>query len=133
MKLMEIYYDGIINKPFPVGLRDIPDNPILFRVLLLQIPDSVDDIDDYVNTISGNNLGQHYIADDDVDDDWLRDIGVYDRKESDDEVIMFKVKANKEDIDIQQTIRYRRSDPNEKEIQLKRNSSVEILDWWQLL
>lgn len=113
----EIYI--LINTDFPYGFKNIPNNVILYRVLLLKDGESIDE----------ENVGEHFISQPNlIDIGFLEKIGVLDNWSEDASLWMLTCQTTKDNINMERTIGNRLVYPRENEFTLHNDSKIKIID-----
>ncbi len=115
------YLNDILNTDFPLGLKNFPDEAILYRALFVKNPAKV----------STKNFGVHYTSDIDViDNDFLGTIGGDNFDWDETPPYIFKIKMDRNQVDFYYTINNNLIYPHEYEITTKsKNPKVEIIGY----
>lgn len=111
----EIEY--VINADFPYGLKNIPDKIILYRFLLLEDEEKINE----------EEIGEHFTAEQFIDRGFLEKIGVWDNWSDEAKLWLLTCETDKEYIDLDKTLANRLSYPRENEITLFDNANIKIL------
>ena len=111
--------DILINLDFPYGFKNIPNNVILYRVLLLKDGESINE----------ENVGEHFISQPNlIDMGFLEKIGVLDNWSEDTRLWLLTCQTTKDNINIERTIGNRLLYPRENEFTLHNDSKIKIID-----
>jgi hypothetical protein len=107
----------LLEADFPYGFKNIPQNIILYRVLLLDnnIP------------VNEEEVGHHFISlRENIDIGFLEKIGVWDEWSEDSVLWLLECETTKDNLDIEVTIGNRLLYPRENEFTLKNPNKVKI-------
>lgn len=121
MKYLQLFETfNFYKENFPYGLNNIPEEVFLYRILGLKD----------LSEIDYNNLGLHYVADENLlnDDNFLLNIGFTEDELNTLDFQVVKIKTNKDNIDIEETIKNRKQSPEEFEYTIKNEKDIEILN-----
>ena len=111
--------ENLINMDFPYGFKNIPNEVILYRVLLLKDGESVNE----------ENVGEHFISESNlIDIGFLEKIGVLDSWSEDARLWLLTCQTSRDNINIERTIGNRLIYPREYEFTLYNNSKIKIID-----
>jgi hypothetical protein len=111
--------ENLINMDFPYGFKNIPNEVILYRVLLLKDGESVNE----------ENVGEHFISESNlIDIGFLEKIGVLDNWSEDARLWLLTCQTSRDNINIERTIGNRLIYPREYEFTLYNNSKIKIID-----
>jgi hypothetical protein len=114
----EIKY--LLEADFPYGFNNIPEYAILYRVVLIEDGEKINE----------EEIGEHFISDKKMAYtlSFLEKIGVWYNWSDDSKLWLLECKTKKQNIDIEATIGNRLLYPRENEYTLKNNASVTILN-----
>jgi len=111
--------ENLINMNFPYGFKNIPNEVILYRVLLLKDEEIVNE----------ENVGEHFISESNlIDIGFLEKIGVLDNWSEDARLWLLTCQTSRYNINIERTIGNRLIYPREYEFTLYNNSKIKIID-----
>lgn len=122
------YIDNILTSSFPKGIKNIPSEITLYRVIAIREGDDID----------AEDIGIHFVADKSIttDKDWLDRIGIFsgvdDDEQYDYQLWLLTCKVSRKNVDLEQTIQNRLLFPGEEEFTLKSPVGIRIVDKEQL-
>lgn len=106
-----------IDREFPYGLTNIPDKPILYRILTLK--------EDDVKLINTEKLGIHFVGDKKIfNKDFLQSIGI----DSGEHFYVVTIQTTISNIDIQATLDAKAQYNDEEEYTLKNDFNLKIIN-----
>lgn len=112
-------FKGFLSTPWPLGLGDIPNNPIIYRIIQLK------DIKD----LNRFNLGKSWFSNPkQYEEDCFFDMLDYIKPKRNLGIYLLKGKININNIDIPHTLWERSTQWCENEIVIKDDSKIELLD-----
>jgi hypothetical protein len=112
-------FKEFLSKPYPQELGDIPDNPIIYRLV------KVDDI----TNVRRENMGKSWFSNpQQVKNPEFFDMLPYIKPGRDNKVFIIKGKTSKDNIDLPRTLWERSTQWWENEIVLLDDNDIEILD-----
>ena len=113
----EIEY--LISADFPDGLNNIPDKVILYRVVLIEDGESINE----------EKVGEHFISYPNIDRGFLEKIGLWDNWDKDnDKLWLLECETNVDNIDLGRTLGNRLLYPRENEFTLKNEKKIKIIN-----
>jgi hypothetical protein len=115
--------EHLINTDFPSGFKNIPNIVVLYRVLLLEDGDSINE----------DIVGEHFISEPNlIDIGFLEKIGVWDNWSEDAKLWLLTCETEKNNIDIVRTIGNRLLYPRENEFTLYNDRKIKIINKKQI-
>lgn len=109
----------LLNTDFPNGLKNIPNEVILYRVVLIEDGEIINE----------EEVGEHFISSPEfIDIGFLEKIGVMDSWSEDSRLWLLKCTTNKENVDIERTIGNRLLYPRENEFTIFNNRKIKVID-----
>lgn len=113
----------LINADFPTGFKNIPNVVVLYRVLLLEDGDSINE----------DVVGEHFISEPNlIDVGFLEKIGVWENWSEDAKLWLLTCEVEKNNIDIERTIGNRLLYPRESEFTLYNDKKIKIISKKQI-
>jgi hypothetical protein len=111
--------DYLLNAEFPSGFKNIPNRVLLYRVLLLEDNESINEYD----------VGEHFIAEPNlIDIGFLEKIGVWDSWSDESKLWLLTCEVDKKNIDFERTIGNRLLYPRENEFTLFDKSKIKMVN-----
>jgi len=108
----------LLEADFPNGFRNFPDKVILYRLLLLDNGESINE----------DELGEHFTSESNLDIGFLEKIGIWENWSDDTKLWLLTCETEKRNIDIVRTIGNRLLFPRENEFTLLNSSKINIIN-----
>ena len=114
-------FESFLSTPYPIGLGDIPDNPIIYRLVRLET----------INDLKRDKLGKSWFSNPNQTDvpGFFDMLDYLERRKTDEgTVYIIKAQISKDNIDMEETLWQRSTQWIENEIVLVDDSNVNILE-----
>jgi hypothetical protein len=109
----------LLSADFPSGFKNIPNTVILYRVVLIENGEIINE----------DKIGEHFVADpNSIDANFLEKIGVMDRWGDESVLWILKCLTSKDNIDIERTIGNRLLYPRENEFTVLNDKTIKVID-----